>query len=402
MSNKKKRKPTTRAEPKSAAAWLCSPDAYETLVCQGYTDLAHNPEICTAVDTIARLVGSMTIHLMANTDRGDIRIKNGLSRKVDIEPNRYMSRGALLQWIVRTMLLEGDGNAVLIPSWSAGSEEYLDELTPVPASMVSFPTDGGWGYRVSINGQERGPDEVLHFTLNPDPACPWKGCGYRVALREVANNLKQAAATEKGFLSSKWKPSLIVKVDSMAEELASKAGRKALLEQYIEAGEAGEPWMIPAEQFAVEQVRPLSLSDLALSDIVQLDKRTVASIIGVPPFVLGVGEFRREAWNNFISSRIMPLAQSIEQELTRKLLVSPGMFFRFNPRSLYNYELRDLAAIADDQFVRGIMTGNEVRDWIGLSPMDGLDDLVILENYIPRGMIGEQNKLNQNLNGGDE
>lgn len=394
MSRRRNQRTKARAEPqqKRSVAWLCSQEAFDTLTCQGYTNLADNPEIITAVNKIAKLIGSMTIHLMQNTDDGDVRIRNELSRKIDINPNENMTRSLFVQWIVSTLYLYGAGNAVVWPQFRRG---YLRDLKPVPPAMVSFIPDGIWDYRVQINGKEYDPDEILHFVLNPGNYYPWRGQGLQVALKEVANNLKQAAATEKGFMQSKWKPSIIVKVDALTEEFSSPEGRSRLLHDYIDTAEAGEPWMIPAEQFSIEQIKPLSLSDLALADMVQLDKKTVASILGVPPFVLGVGDFHREEWNNFVSSTIMPIAQMIEQELTKKLLYSQDYYFHFNPRSLYNYELRDMAAIADDQYIRGIMTGNEVRNWLGLSPVEGLNELVILENYIPRGMIGEQSKLNQ-------
>lgn len=394
MSKKKKQKMKTRAEPTSRTmSWLCSQEAFDTLTCQGYTSLDHNPEIITGVNKIAKLIGAMTIHLMQNTDNGDIRVKNELSRKIDINPNTNMTRAAFIQWIVTTLFLYGDGNAVVYPQFRRG---YLRDLKPVPAAMTSFLPDGIWDYKVLINGAEYSPDEVLHFVLNPGNYYPWRGQGLQVALMDVANNLKQAAATEKGFMQSKWKPSIIVKVDALTEEFASPEGRSKLLADYIDTSQVGEPWMIPAEQFQVEQIKPLSLSDLALADMVQLDKKTVASILGVPPFVLGVGDFHREEWNNFINSTIMPIAQMIEQELTKKLLYSPDLYFRFNPRSLYNYELRDMAAIADDQYIRGIMSRDEVRDWIGLPPASNEEDLIILENYIPVGMIGDQKKLVQN------
>lgn len=400
MSKDKKKK--TRAEPKgtkrrekNVVSWLCSSDAYDILTCKGYTSLSQNPEIITAVDKIAKLIGSMTLYLMENQEDGDVRIRNELSRKIDIEPCSSMTRSTFIQWIVRTLYLEGNGNAVVLPVFRRG---YLQDLRPQPANTVSFNPLSYWDYQVMLSGTPYEPDEILHFVLNPDSTYPWKGDGYKVALTDVANNLKQAGVTEKGFMESKWKPSIIVKVDAMTDEYSSPEGRRKLLSEYIETGRAGEPWLIPAEQFSVEQVRPLSLADLALSDMVQLDKRTVAAILGVPPFVLGVGDFNREAWNNFISSTIMPIAQAIQQEMTKKLLYSPTLYFRFNPRSLYSYELRDMAAIADDQYVRGIMTANEVRDWLGLSPKDGLNELVILENYIPRGMIADQSKLQ---NGGE-
>ena len=389
IGRKAREKPQQRAAP--PVAFLIG-NGDECIQVAGYTSLDQNAEIATAVDRIAKMVASMTIHLMQNTGSGDIRIQNELSKKIDIYPNRYMTRSAFIHTVVKTMLLTGSGNAVVLPRTCNG---FLEDLIPIAPGRVGFLPRGMMDYAVLIDGQEYDPGDVLHFTVNPDTDFPWKGSGYRVSLREVANNLKQAAATEKGFMSSKWKPSIIIKVDGLTEEFSSQEGRRKLLESYIETNEAGQPWLIPADQFSVEQVKPLSLSDLALSDMVQLDKRTVASILGVPPFVLGVGEFTKDAWNNFISTTIMPLAKGIEQELTRKLLINPDWYFRFNSRSLYAYDLKDMAAIGDDQYIRGLMTGNEVRDWLGLPPREGLDELVILENYIPLGMIGDQKKLIQ-------
>lgn len=393
MAKKNKKNNSARDKPtqqKRSCIWLGNWENDSSLCASGYVSLSHNPEISAAVDIIASLIGSMTIHLMKNTENGDVRVQDGISRLIDIVPNKTMTRKTWIEWIVRTMFLGGNGNAVCLPITENG---YLDRIVPVPPSWVSFAQDGLWDYIVKLNGKKYSPSDVLHFKLKPDDTQPWLGRGVRVALKDVASNLKQAAETEKGFMSSKWKPSIIVKVDAMTEEFSSPEGRKKLLDSYVASGTAGEPWLIPAEQFSVEQIKPLTLNDLAIDSTVKLNKATVASIIGVPPFVLGVGEFKRDEWNNFISSRIMPIAETIQQELTIKILIANDRYFRFNPRSLYNYDLRDLAAIADEQYIRGLMTGNEARDWIGLTPMDGLDELVILENYIPLNAIGDQKKL---------
>lgn len=393
MSKKNKRsRPAPRAEPaQKRSIALVTQNKWETLECLGYTSLAQNPEICTAVDTIARLIASMTIHLMENTDDGDVRVKDELSRKVDINPNNNMTRSNFIHWIVKTLMLEGSGNAVVWPEYKRG---ILRDLKPVPPAFTAFVPVGLWDYRVVIAGTEYAPDRILHFVLNPGNYYPWKGDGYHVALADVANNLKQASATEKGFMSSKWKPSIIVKVDSLTDEFSNKEGRAKLLADYIESNEAGEPWLIPADQFSVEQVRPLTLSDLALADFVQLDKRTVAAILGVPPFVLGIGDFQRDAWNNFINSTIMPIAKSIEQEMTKKLLYDPAWFFRFNPWSLYNYSITEMVSAGAEMVDRMALRRNEWRSWVNMPPDPDMNDLLALENYVPADKLGDQNKLN--------
>lgn len=369
----------------------------------GYVRLSECPEVRMAVDRIADMVSNMTIHLMRNVEGGHERVQNELSRKVDIEPYSLMTRKAWLYHIVHTMLLEGDGNAFVFPMFSG--DGYLEELIPIPSHMATIlpPQQNAiglaTGYQVMINGRVYNHDEVLHFKINPDPQEPWRGRGYRLILKDVVANLAQAAKTKNAFMGDKWRPSIIVMVDADSSQFASEEERDKLIERYIGSGKSGKPWILPDGIIRVETVKPLSLQDIAIHESVQIDKRTVAAMLGVPPFFVGVGEFKKDEMNNFIRTRIASIGTIIGQELTNKILYAPDLYFRLSARSLYAYDLGELSRIGMEMFVRGLMDGNEVRDWVGLSPREGLDELVILENYIPRGMIGDQSKLQQ---GGDD
>ena len=366
-------------------------DLFDDCCASGYTRLSDNPEIQTACLRIAELIGSMTIYLMENGPDGDRRILNELSRKIDIEPNRNMTRIHWMTANVMNMLLYGKGNGICVPHTHEGN---LESLEPISASRVTFQPVGNSyrDYRVLIDGIPKDPNNLLHFVYNPDPTYLWMGRGVTVTLKDIANNLKQAQKTENAFMSSEYKPNIIVKVDALADEFATPAGRQKLLDSYVKPSTTGEPWLIPAEQFEVQEVRPLTLADLAIKDTVELDKKTVAAVIGGPAFLLGVGTFNREEWNRFIQTKVKAIALNIQQELTRCLIISPKWYIYLNYWSLMDYDLKAVSDILLAGSDRGFVCGDEWRDRMHLPPA-GLKEFKILENYIPYDKSGDQEKL---------
>lgn len=354
----------------------------------GYTTLDKCPEVMTATQRIAELIGTITIHLMDSRPNGDVRIQNELSRMIDITPTENMNRDTWIAATVATMLREG--NAIVLPHTRGG---ILKDLEPIAPSRVSFVPRGYTDYDVIIDGRSFSPEDVLHFRYNPDRLYLWKGQGVTVQLKDVVQNLSQVAATKRGFMKSKWKPSVIIRVDALDEGFSNKEGRRKIVEDYIETNEAGEPWVIPSEEFQIETVRPLTLRDLAINENAEIDKRAIAAAYGVPPFLVGVGEYRKDEWNGFVMHTIKTICTGLQQEMTRKLILSPDWYLKFNVLSLMDWDLQTISQVFGSLSDRGFITGNEVRDRLGMNPLEGLDEPRILENYLPWDMSGLQKKL---------
>lgn len=369
------------------AIWINDPGTHDILCPTGYKPLSKNEEVIKCANIIADLVSSMTIMLMENSSDGDKRLKNELSKKIDVTPNRHMTRKNFIFKIAKDMVILG--NSVAVPKFEG---ELLANTKLIDMSKVTFNSSEE-DYKIKIGTVDFNPDELLHFVHIPKQDKPFEGEGYKSAIYETVQNLIQANTTKKGFLKSKWKPSMVISVNSDAEELQDKEKRRKIIGSYVDTTEQGEPWLIPAGEIDVKTISPLTLKDLAIQESITLDIQTIAAAMGIPSFLVGIGSFNKEQYNNFIRTTVMSIAQNIQQEFTKKLLYSPNMYFKFNPRSLFAYDLKELAEVGSNLYVRGLYLGNEVRNWLGDSPLKGLEERVILENYIPAGMIGDQKKL---------
>lgn len=355
----------------------------------GYHRLLDSPEISACINRIAAIISSATIYLMENSSKGDVRVRDELARFVDVDPWPGMAtRQSWMNWIVTQLLGDGDGEAFVLPRTSSGKFAALE---PMPGAVSA--DDPVSGYAVHWRGRKYEPNEVLHFRLYADSEKPWKGRGVRVQALKLADSLFNTAQLKDTLNSPDYKPPMIIAVNA-DNAFSNEAEREKFRESYLSDSRSGKPWILPADFVKIEQLKPMSLTDLAIRDTVELDKNTVAAIFGVPGFVLGLDSFNNEAHNYAVRTVYAPICQGIEQELTLKLLASPRRYFKISRRRLYTYDFKTLIEMDLAMANQGFLTGDEVREDADRDPA-GLTEFLALENYLHIDKLDDQKKLIQ-------
>lgn len=261
MAKKKKKNIRGDTLPREALSYFLSPDAYSTLCSDGgYRRISEDPDVRTGINIISNLVASMTMKMMENQDEGpDQRIKDGLSSLVDISPCHGLTKQSWVQRVVNNLVLYG--NCYVKPEYitADGDQLLLDQLIILENSEVSKDPDAN-PYGFIYNNKRYDYDELIHFRVNMRES-GYFGYGVEVLAKDAVSNLNNSNRIVNEFLTKKFMPSLIIKVDATAARLAkerevvnSETGsiQKSLVKKYLDSTGTGEPFVIPASQMSVE------------------------------------------------------------------------------------------------------------------------------------------------------
>jgi HK97 family phage portal protein len=91
----------------------------------------------------------------------------------------------------------------------------------------------------------------------------------------------------------------------------------------------------------------------------------------------------------FLTQCLTPFLVLIEDELNRKLITDPDLYFDFDERTLIRTDMKSMAVYIKTLTDAGIMTANEARELLGLPPKEGADDLVIPYTDVDQNLVNK-------------
>ena len=272
----------------------------------------------------------------------------------------------------------------------------LRELYLLDSEQIAprWPDDGSEfisHYELRVDGMvERiEKSDIIHFRYGLDPRNHRLGMSPLRALYEEVLADEAAIDYSRTVLTNGGTPPYILSPapNADADYTTDAAVMKTELRERTSGSMRGEPLILSAP-IQVQNVTGFKPSEMALEEMHDLPEERIASVLGIPPLVLGFGFDDHATYSNYKTALqaawqtyVIPTLKLFASEITRQLLPEfdyrAGEWVEFDTAEIWALQ-EDEKGIAEREVLKynaGITTLNEARESMGLDPIESGDNL---------------------------
>ena len=346
--------------------------------------------VWACVSLLSESVGILPIHLYKKTDSGREVVYGHDSLNLVNSPNSYFSRMDMLQHLMVSVTLHGNGY-VRIMRDKGGRPTKLKMLDPqVPQPVLSANDELFY----NVNGEMVHSDDMIHVKgLVVDG---FKGKSPIAVHRENLCLTMEVQKYGEQFFSKGGNTSGMFEVPGTLNDDAFKRLQQQVTAEFSGIGNSHKPMLLEGGMKYTRVNIPLD--DAQFLTTRKFQKGEIASIYRVPPHM--VGDLERSTYSNieqqsqeYLTYCLMPYLVKIETELNQKLLSYKDRemyYFRFGLNGLLRADSKSRSEYYKNMYLIGCMSPNEIRELEEMNKYKGGDEF-----YVQQNMTTTDNAINQ-------
>ena len=322
-------------------------------------------------------------------------------------PNPLQSYSEFFNSLIGYLMLSGNAYILKV----GGENRPPQELHLLRPDRIEIKGEGRPipnSYQYKINGKmvgdyavdpETGTSDLKHiklwnplddyYGLSPLSAAAVEIDQHNLASKHNINLLDNGARPSGAII---FKPTDETGVVTNLSESQRQQLKTDLKNRFTGANNAGRPLLLEGD-FDWKEMG-LSPKDMDFLNLKNMSATDIAMCFGVPSQLVGVPD--AQTYNNVQEARlglyeetIIPLLKKLESDLNEWLIPMYGddihLHFNIDDIPALSERRRLIYANVTNAVAQGIMTRNEARERLGLTPLDGADDLYISATLFPLG-----------------
>lgn len=335
------------------------------------------------INLISDSIAGLPLQVVNTSDNYFTDISTHPIRKILNRPNEFMTCFSFIEWVMSSLLLNGNAYVYINKDFSG----KVVELLPIPANSISVYQDENWNLIYTINfkniNQQVANSNLIHFKgmsldgvtgLSPI-ACARNTIKLDQFYQIYGINYYKNGGTPKGIITTP---------NTLSEEAKTRL-RNSFDTNFV--GDSSFRTAIFEEGMRYEKLT-MSNADAEYVNSRKLNVLDICRIFGVPSHLVMSSE-NTTTWGSgiaeqnraFLQLTLMPWIKRLEETFNNSLFSSPSEAIRINFEGFLRGDTASRYQCYEKALQYGWLSINEIRAKEHLPPIDGGDKHYIPLNY---------------------